>query len=174
MNNTRTARRICPVLVTAAALVLTVPAPDQAAAAHHHAVPTYQVPRGSGKSAVTLNVDNAPIKAVLRLLFRRANQSYVFGPRVSGNVTASLHSVPFDTALNQLLSANSVRLTKTLVNGVYVIKGQPQPARRSAPKATPRQPVTPQYRRRPQYRRPQYVPQTYTVPGTGGGVRIAP
>ena len=97
-----------------------------------HPVPTYQVPRGPGKSAVSLNVDNAPIRAVLRLLFRRANQSYVLGSHVTGTVTASFRNVPFDTALNQIVSANSVPLTKTLVNGIYVIKGPAQTTRSRA------------------------------------------
>jgi type II secretory pathway component HofQ len=87
----------------------------------------HMVKRGPGKAPITLTVNQAPIRTVLRLLFRRGNQDYVFGPRVEGVVTASLHHVPFDTALDQILAANSVRLTKTMNSGVYIIKGT-QPA----------------------------------------------
>ncbi len=148
-----------------------------------------QVTRGTGKSPVSLNVDRAPIKAVLHLLFREADQSYVLGPHVSGTVTASFHHIPFDTALTQILSVNSVHLTKRLVNGVYVITGpriarhraattRRTTTRRTTVRRTPA-PVARSYRRRPGYYRrrstyrPGYyrrrpAPRPYTVPGAGG------
>ncbi|MBV9848456.1 MAG: hypothetical protein JO250_02095 [Armatimonadetes bacterium] len=134
--------------------------------------PIHYVQRGRGKTNVSLDVDHAPIRAVLRLLFRRGNQNYVLGPRVSGTVTASLHDVPFDAALTQILAANSVPLTKTVKNGIYVIKGRTRARRRrAATRQTPRQaPVmAPRYPARVLPRRRQYV-----VPGTGGAVRVVP
>jgi type II secretory pathway component HofQ len=109
------------------------PLTTQAAPLHQRGTPRisisshHMVARGPGKAPITLTVNHAPIRTVLRLLFRRGNQDYVFGPRVEGVVTASLHHVPFDTALDQILAANSVRLTKTMNSGVYIIKGT-QPA----------------------------------------------
>ena len=137
------------------------------------------VHRGPGKTNVSLNLDRAPIKAVLRLLFRRANQSYVFGPRVGGTVTASLHNLPFDTALDQILSVNSVPLTKTMVKGVYVIKGRRRPQDAIPPRTRTTLPPTARPARvrvrrsvRPRgFYRPR-PPRTYSVPGTGGGVQI--
>jgi type II secretory pathway component HofQ len=100
----------------------------------------HMLKRGPGKAPITLTVNHAPIRTVLRLLFRRGNQDYVFGPRVGGVVTASLHHVPFDTALDQILAANSVRLTKTMKNGVYIIKG-------TEPAYAPRREFSGRYRR---------------------------
>ena len=107
--------------LTAQAAPLRQTTPRITISSHH------MVARGPGKAPITLTVNDAPIRTVLRLLFRRGNQDYVFGPRVGGVVTASLYRVPFDTALNQILAANSVHLTKTMNNGVYIIKGT-QPA----------------------------------------------
>ncbi len=101
--------------------------PPAGAAARHTHYPTQArfVPRGPGKADVSLNVNHAPIGAVLRLLFRRGGQSYVLGPFVSGVVTLTLHHVPFDTALDRVLSANSVPLRQSKQGRVYVIRGQP-------------------------------------------------
>ena len=90
-----------------------------------HPVRARYVARGPGKADVSLNVKHAPVRTVLRLLFRRADQSYVFGPFVSGIVTLTLHHVPFSTALRRVLSANSVPLRLKKQGRVYTITGPP-------------------------------------------------
>lgn len=145
----------------------------------HH---VHFVARGPGKANVSLNVDHAPIRGVLRLLFRRANQSYVFGSGVTGTVTASLHHIPFATALNQVLAVNSVPLTKTLKNGVYIIKARHRVHRRTTTtrRATTTQRTTTTRRTAPRrqivypYRRRRIIPRPYVIPGSGGGVRVLP
>ncbi len=103
------------------------PLPTRAAPPGQQPTPPPMVSRGPGKADVSLTVNQAPIRAVLRVLFRRADQNYLFGPFVGGTVTVALHGVPFDAALRQVMAANSVPLTQTLDNGVYIIRG-PRPA----------------------------------------------
>lgn len=150
--------------------------------------PVHFVRRGPGKRNVSIVVDHAPIRAVLQLLFRRGNQSYVLGPHVGGYATASLQDVPFDTALDQIMAVNSVRLTRSMRGGVYVIRGHPKiarqaPARRPATPAAlpvttppvaaaPRRPIYRPPATRPFLRRPLAPPGFY---GNGNGnVRVVP
>ncbi len=118
------------VFAAIAGLLGTVAAPLPTAAATHHPHPLLRaryVPRGPGKADVSLRVDHAPIRTVLRLLFRRGDQSYVLGPFVSGAVTLTLHHVPFDAALRQVLAANTVPLRQTKRGRVYVITAKSRP-----------------------------------------------
>lgn len=129
--------------------------------------PARYVPRGTGKTRVSLTFAKTPIRTALQLLFRRANQSFVLGEGVSGTTTATLHNVPFDTALHQVLSVNSVPLVSSLVRGVYVIKPQHQATHRTHQR---------RFMRRRRYYHPPIIRRAapYHVPGTGGTVRVAP
>jgi hypothetical protein len=157
---------------------------DKAALHGHRPVAIHLVPRGESKRPVTFNGVKTPIRAVMALVFRRSGQNYVFGPHVRGVVTASLNHIPFDTAVEALVKANSVPLTMVIKNGVYIINARDQPRieprrTRSRTATTTNRPTTtyPQ-RRRTTYptNRRAYIPNRrgYRSVGVGGSVRIAP
>lgn len=173
---------------TAIALAFALPQPVGAAPQRHRVIqqrvvprserptPARFVPRGAGVKQVTVTFNKTPIQAALQVLFRRADKSFVLGPGVSGTTTLSLHNVSFDTALKQMLSVNSVPLVSTLRNGIYVIK-----ARHVAYRRRYRRPnINITYRRPPTYRPPTVRPpayfpgRPYSVPATGGTVRVVP
>jgi len=51
----------------------------------------------------SLELQDAPIRDALRILFKNVGVSYTIASDVQGTVTASLKSVPFETALRNLL-----------------------------------------------------------------------
>ncbi len=55
---------------------------------------------------VTLNVVDLPLSTVLRVLSMETNRNIIATPAVSGTVTASLHNVTFEEALDAILVAN--------------------------------------------------------------------
>ena len=167
-------RDLCVGIVLLAAVSLC--APLTAASSGHGPLIPAQVPRGPGKTPIGLNVDKAPIRAVLHVLFRRAGQNYVLGPHVAGTVTASFANIPFDTALKQILSTNSVPLTVRIVNGIYIIKGPAStPAPPTATTRPGRTPVGPARSfPRGSHGRRRSGGGSYTIPGTGGTVQVVP
>lgn len=57
--------------------------------------------------AITLNVVDLPLTTVLRVLAMETNRNIVASPGVTGTVTASLHGVTFEDALEAILMANN-------------------------------------------------------------------
>ena len=79
---------------------------------------------------ITLNLDNAPIKTALDLLFKGAGvRNYTIGSDVQGYASIHAQDQPFSRALTNLLQ--SVNATFSLDNGNYAITGKratPPPA----------------------------------------------
>lgn len=61
----------------------------------------------SDAGTVTLNVVDLPLATVLRVLSLETNRNIIATPSVSGTVTASLHNVTFEEALDAILVSNS-------------------------------------------------------------------
>ncbi|HRX83524.1 MAG TPA: secretin N-terminal domain-containing protein [Phycisphaerae bacterium] len=61
----------------------------------------------SDAGTVTLNVVDLPLATVLRVLSLETNRNIVTTPAVSGTVTASLHNVTFEEALDAILLSNN-------------------------------------------------------------------
>jgi len=65
--------------------------------------------------AITLNVVDLPLTTVLRVLAMETHRNIVASPGVTGTVTASLHGVTFEDALDAILMAN---------NAAYRVQGR--------------------------------------------------
>lgn len=61
----------------------------------------------SPAGTVTLNVVELPLATVLRVLSLETNRNIITTPSVAGTVTASLHNVTFEEALDAILLANN-------------------------------------------------------------------
>ena len=61
---------------------------------------------GAGKP-VTISLQNAPVQTVLRSLFKSAGKNFTIDPGVAGTVTVDVTGVPFDTALQAVLSGTN-------------------------------------------------------------------
>ncbi len=89
----RTAAVLAFLLVPSAAVPPLGPAPLLAADAH----PTYRGRR------ISLEVTNADVRDVLRMLAQAGAVNIIMGDDVKGRVTLSLHDVPWDQALDVVL-----------------------------------------------------------------------
>jgi type II secretory pathway component HofQ len=84
-------------------------------------------PAGSGQDIsskrVSINLENAEIRYVVKLLFQSVGVNYVLDQSLQGiYVTVSLNDVPFRTALESILRASSqTPLTYRVENGIYII-----------------------------------------------------
>ncbi|MDR3710022.1 MAG: STN domain-containing protein [Capsulimonadaceae bacterium] len=103
---------------------------------------------------IDLNLNNAPVKQALNVLFQGAGLNYTMDPSVAGYVTVNLRGVSFETALKAVLKSTYPPLVavKDPDTGVYYIKVKT--ADTTTPGATPL-PAAP-------------------VAGTGPGGAIAP
>jgi hypothetical protein len=71
---------------------------------------------------VTLQQENADIRAVLKTLFQSAGVNYAADQAVQGTVTVSLTEVSFRTALETVLRSAPEPLTYRVENGIYLIQ----------------------------------------------------
>ncbi|HEX5324108.1 MAG TPA: hypothetical protein VFW40_10000 [Capsulimonadaceae bacterium] len=92
---------------------------------------------------VTVEFNRAPIRQALTQLFKGAGLNYALDPSVQGNVTASLHDVPFQVALETVLKANRPQLTYEVRDGVYQIHPRTLAQRRSTAASPARNNPTP-------------------------------
>ena len=67
----------------------------------------------------SLDLEQADIRDALKILFKNVGVSYVVAADVQGNVTVSLHNIPFETALQNILK--QVDATYRIEGGVYSI-----------------------------------------------------
>ena len=95
---------------------------------------------------ITLRVDNADLRAALKMLFDSAGVNYSLEQSVRGTVTVSLDNIPFRTALESMLRSTEsvVPLTYRVEDGVYHIgpRVEPieiEPERRKVIAAPPRE-----------------------------------
>jgi type IV pilus assembly protein PilQ len=63
-------------------------------------------------SRISLDVQDADIKSVFRLLAEHDNVSIVYGEDVKGKVTLSIKNVPWDQALDTILKINGLGMTR--------------------------------------------------------------
>ena len=66
-----------------------------------------------------LELEQSDIRDALKLLFKNVGISYTVAPDVQGSITVSLHSVPFETALRNILG--QVDATYRVEGGVFNI-----------------------------------------------------
>ncbi len=71
---------------------------------------------------VSIDAPYVQVYQAVMNLFQDSNKNYVIEPGVFGYVFLKLNDVPFEKALNTLLSANSEPLTWTIEDGVYHIR----------------------------------------------------
>jgi type IV pilus secretin PilQ/predicted competence protein len=90
--------------------MLAAPAGDQPDEPERESTPTSLTDTQlavSDAGTVTLNVVDLPLTTVLRVLSLETNRNIVSTPSVSGTVTASLHNVTFEEALDAILLSNN-------------------------------------------------------------------
>lgn len=87
---------------------------------------------------VSVSFNRTSIQSALRDLFTQVGLNYSLEPGVTGNVTASLHDVPFSVALGAVLNANRPQLVYEVRDGVYMIHPRSAPMRPG--RAYPRRP----------------------------------
>lgn len=71
---------------------------------------------------VTVTFKDVPIRNALEVLFESSGLSYIIDPAAQGVVNVNLIDVPFNTALQSVLKAANLTVSKE--NGVYVIAPQ--------------------------------------------------
>jgi type IV pilus secretin PilQ/predicted competence protein len=93
--------------------------PSHEAAGHAPAGPPGMGMMPSGARNVNLDVKNADILDVLKLLANESGQNIVATQNVKGTVTVSLHNVPLSTALDLIVRTNGLDYRK--LGNIYVV-----------------------------------------------------
>ncbi len=131
----------------------------------------------------SIELQDAPIRDALRILFKNVGVSYSIAPDVQGTVTASLKNVAFETALRNLLG--QVDATYRLEGAIYtIVKKEIDTGAGTTPNAEPLPTTTDQknfYRIKINRADPQYIylllrgemgfgsgPEISTLQGGGG------
>src|SRR5437868_13634231 len=73
----------------------------------------------------SLDLQQADIRDALKILFKDVGVSYTVAPEVQGSVTVSLHNVPFETALQNVLK--QVDATYRVEGGVFNVVKREEP-----------------------------------------------
>lgn len=77
------------------------------------------------QSNITMELKDAPVRTSLEMIFKQAGiKSYVIDNSVYGFVSMNLTDQPFENALKLVMRANTVPLTYTKENDVYIVKQQ--------------------------------------------------
>lgn len=71
---------------------------------------------------VTLDLQDAPIRAALEQIFRSAKVDFGIDPTVQGYVNLKVTDIPFENALRLILRSSTTPLTYTKEGGVYLVK----------------------------------------------------
>ena len=75
------------------------------------------------QSNITMELRDAPVRSSLEMVFKQAGiKSYVIDNSVYGFVSMNLTDQPFENALKLVMRANTVPLTYTRENDVYIVK----------------------------------------------------
>ena len=75
------------------------------------------------QSNITMELRDAPVRSSLEMVFKQAGiKSYVIDNSVYGFVSMNLTDQPFENALKLIMRANTVPLTYTKENDVYIVK----------------------------------------------------
>ena len=77
------------------------------------------------QSNITMELKDAPVKTSLEMIFKQAGiKSYVIENSVYGVISMNLSDQPFENALKLVMRANTVPLTYTKENDVYIVKAR--------------------------------------------------
>lgn len=75
------------------------------------------------QSNITMELKDAPVRTSLEMIFKQAGiKNYVIDNSVSGFISMNLTDQPFENALKLIMRANTVPLTYTRENDVYIVK----------------------------------------------------
>ena len=77
------------------------------------------------QSNITMELKDAPVRTSLEMIFKQAGiKSYVIENSVYGVISMNLSDQPFENALKLVMRANTVPLTYTRENDVYIVKAR--------------------------------------------------
>jgi hypothetical protein len=72
-----------------------------------------------------MELKDAPVRTSLEMIFKQAGiKSYVIENSVSGVISMNLSDQPFENALKLIMRANTIPLTYTKENDVYIVKAR--------------------------------------------------
>ena len=75
------------------------------------------------QSNITMELRDAPVRTSLEMIFKQAGiKSYVIENSVYGVISMNLSDQPFENSLKLVMRANTVPLTYTKENDVYIVK----------------------------------------------------
>jgi uncharacterized membrane protein YgcG len=75
------------------------------------------------QNSITMDLKDAPVRSCLEMIFKQAGiKSYVIDNSVFGFVTMTITDQPFENSLKLVMRANTVPLTYTKENDVYIVK----------------------------------------------------
>ncbi len=95
-------------------------APEQIELATQTDVPGFDVGTEEGDDLITISLDNAPLTDVVRMFSRISGANIVAGTNLVGNVTVSMHDVPWEPALRAILDSVDLVLVEKMRN-IYSI-----------------------------------------------------
>jgi hypothetical protein len=74
---------------------------------------------------ITMELKDAPVRTSLEMIFKQAGiKSYVIENSVYGAISMNLSEQPFENALKLVMRANTIPLTYTKENDVYIVKAR--------------------------------------------------
>ncbi len=77
------------------------------------------------QSNITMELKDAPVRTSLEMIFKQAGiKSYVIDNSVYGVISMNLSDQPFENALKLVMRANTIPLTYTKENDVYIVKAR--------------------------------------------------
>ena len=77
------------------------------------------------QSNITMELKDAPVRTSLEMIFKQAGiKSYVIENSVYGVISMNLTDQPFENALKLVMRANTIPLTYTKENDVYIVKAR--------------------------------------------------
>ena len=77
------------------------------------------------QSNITMELKDAPVRTSLEMIFKQAGiKSYVIENSVYGVISMNLTDQPFENSLKLVMRANTVPLTYTKENDVYIVKSR--------------------------------------------------
>ena len=77
------------------------------------------------QSNITMELKDAPVRTSLEMIFKQAGiKSYVIENSVYGVISMNLSDQPFENSLKLVMRANTVPLTYTKENDVYIVKAR--------------------------------------------------
>jgi hypothetical protein len=72
-----------------------------------------------------MELKDAPVRTSLEMIFKQAGiKSYVIENSVSGVISMNLSEQPFENSLKLVMRANTIPLTYTKENDVYIVKAR--------------------------------------------------